>query len=185
MRMQVEEQKPKEEIKQPVREKSKTTFRCSSRFCHTQDPSSNTLCNECISQQYPTSSKIPNISQETSSTSSHPYNRSFYDSKPKPRKIDQLEGRHECYEDESNSMNDAEHIYYSHDHRPEQTKPSSAKYSERFTSFETNDSLEESKPSAQNSPYVSSTKKQEERSIARSGHIRIKFKNLLKIDFYR
>jgi hypothetical protein len=171
MRIQAEKQKPRDKIKQHVREEPKPTFRCSSRHCHTQDPSSNVLCDECISQQYSITSEIQNNWQETSSISSRPSNRSFNDSEPEPRKIDQTEWRREYYEDEDNSLDNVEHMYNPHGRRPEQTKPSPAKYFERSTSFETDDLLENSKLSAQSPAYASSTKQQEERSIIRSGYI--------------
>jgi hypothetical protein len=167
MRMQVEKQKPKVEIKKTIPEESTTTFQCSTPFCNTQDPSSNTLCDECISRQYLTTHEIPDISPKKSSTDS--------DSESKSTKIDQTEWRCECCDYEHNLFDNLVCVLCQFGHRPDLPKSSSAKHSERSTTFQPNDPLEKSKPSAQSSSHASSIKPQEEQSIIRPGYIRIKF----------
>lgn len=165
MRIQVEKQKPKVEIKKTIQEESTTTFQCSSPYCNTQDSSSRILCDECISRQYLTTPEIPDISPKKSSI----------DSEPKSTKIDQTEWRCECCDYEHNLFDNLVCVYCQLGCRPDPPKSSSAKHSERSTTFQPNDPLEKSKPSAQSSAYASSTKQKEERPIIRPGYIQIKF----------
>jgi hypothetical protein len=124
MRVQAEKLKPKNDIQKSVRveEEPKIPFQCSTRFCNRQDPSSDILCEKCISAMcVPINPSVP------------PYpSPNIADSLP--MKIGQIqpyktEWRCEYCNHQNNLSSNERCIYCQQGHRPQQiTSPSTKIY---------------------------------------------------------
>ena len=66
MRIQAEKSKPKVSTKTSISDVSKPVYKCSTPQCHTQEPASNILCDECM-RMYSSTSNIYQDEQQTTS----------------------------------------------------------------------------------------------------------------------
>ncbi len=150
LRIQVHKLKSNNVINKPIREESNITYQCSTRFCNTQDPSSSILCDECLSRKFESTTMISDLpqeqKQEKSSISSRSSNLSWHNPEPKSMKIDPIESDptewrcEECSYDQ-NLIDNETCVVCEYGHRPQQTKSSSTKTSERSSTFKTDDQL--------------------------------------------
>jgi hypothetical protein len=140
MRVQAEKLKPSADIKKPVRKESETNLSCNTRHCNTQDPSSNILCDKCISVIFaaPSSPAIPSSSQRpVQNKPLVPPNPSPNATDSIPMEIDPINSYEtewccECCDYPNNLNSNERCVYCQQGHRPREITSSSTNIPKRF-----------------------------------------------------
>lgn len=122
MRIQAKKSKLKDDIKISVGHVPKRPHQCSTPHCHTQDPTSGILCDECITRKYPSTSNMYEDEQQTNSSISS-YSSILSSPDSQPIKTKRAEWRCNICEYTENTMHDEICVVCEIGQRSEQLKP--------------------------------------------------------------
>ncbi len=139
MRVQAENLKPSDDINKPVPKEPEINLSCNTRHCNTQDPSSDILCDKCISAicEAPSSPAMPYNPQRTVQ------NKSLVPPHPSPNTTDSIpmeidpinpyetEWCCECCDYPNNLNSNERCVYCQQGHRPREITSSLTNISKR------------------------------------------------------